>query len=252
MKSFAFHIQKGGVGKTTISCSIAVECATKGRTIIIDVDPQGNTSSWLQTSQSPKHELADILYGKIETSAGILPTSVSDLDIIPTFGIGGDLKTYGENQLANEPFIFVDLLENLSSLGYEYAVLDLSPGMGRLERSALIAVDEVITPMTPEAFSLDGIEIFTDALETASKAMRRSPIHNKIVVNAYNKSIEQHNTILDRAKKIKGFDIFIIGVDPSFRKAQAMSTPIQYLTKKEKAKDETLKTLRKLRDSLCQ
>ena len=253
MKTFAFHLQKGGVGKTTLSCSVAYECSLKGRTIVIDVDPQGNTSSWfLGNKSSPKYELANVLYGKADPSEAILPTAVNNLDIIPTFGIGGELKTYGENQLANEPFIFVDLLESLSKLGYEYAIFDLSPGMGRLERSALISTDEVITPMTPEAFSLDGIEIFIDALEKSSKAMRRGPVHNKIILNAYNKNIDQHNTILEQARKIKGFELFVIGVEPAFRKSQALSIPVQSLSYKEKAKDESLKTLKTIGESLCQ
>lgn len=250
MKSIAFHLQKGGVGKTSLSCSIAYEFSKKGRTVLLDLDPQGNSSSWLLT-EAPNHELAHILFGKVKIDQAIISTKTKDLDIIPTFGIGGDLKTYGENQLANEPFIFVDLIDGLAALGYDYVVMDLSPGMGRLERFALIAVDEVITPMTPEAFSLDGIEIFTTELEKTTKAMKRGPVHKRIIVNALDKRIDQHMTIYKQAQKFKRFELFTIGVDPAFRKAQAANKPVQALTKKEKAKDNTLESLKSIGGALC-
>jgi chromosome partitioning protein len=237
-------------GKTSLSCSIAVELAQKGRTILLDLDPQGNSSSWMLSS-TPKYELASVLFGKTEVENAIVPTPVSNLDILPTFGIDGELKLYGENQLANEPFIFCDLIESLTTLGYDYAVFDLSPGMGRLERSALIAADEVVTPMTPEAFSLDGIEIFSAELEKTKKAMRRGPIHTYIIVNAFDTRIKQHVTIMEKAKELKGYKLFTIGVDPAFRKAQAANIPIQFLPKKEAAKAETLGTLHEIGDALC-
>ncbi len=250
MKTIAFHLQKGGVGKTSLSASIAVELAKEGRTVLLDLDPQGNASSWL-TLQPPKWELANVLFGKVAVSEAISPTAIKDLDILPTFGLDGELKVFGENQLANEPFILCDLIEELAKLGYDYAVLDLSPGMGRLERSALIAADEVVTPMTPEAFSLDGIEIFAAELAKVRKAMRRGPEHKKIVVNAYDGRIRQHGVIMEKARELKGFELYTIPVDPAFRKAQAENTAVQSLSKAEAAKPETLAEIGKLGAALC-
>ena len=60
-KTIAFHLQKGGVGKTTISGTLACQSALDGyRTLAIDCDPQGNLSSWF-LSEPPKYELADVL-----------------------------------------------------------------------------------------------------------------------------------------------------------------------------------------------
>ena len=88
MKAFAFHLQKGGVGKTTLSVSIAWELAHMGhRTVLVDCDPQGNSSSWLlEGNVSPEYELADVLLQRAEPKAAIIHLS-DTLACLPTFGL---------------------------------------------------------------------------------------------------------------------------------------------------------------------
>jgi len=245
LKTTAFHLQKGGVGKTSMSAAIAYELSKRGRTIVVDIDPQGNASSWLAKG-TPKHELADVLFGKVKAGEAVMPTAAPDLDILPTFGLEGTLKVYGENQLANEPYIFEDLTEELSRLGYEFAVFDLSPGFGRLERAALIAASEVITPAAPDYFSLDGLEIFDSELAKLTKAMRKGPNHLRVICNAYDGRIEQHKDIYQQMSFIKQYEVYRVPVDPAFRKAQALHVPLQALADHQAAKKETLETIAKI------
>lgn len=229
-KTIAFHLQKGGVGKTTISGSLACQSALNGfKTIIIDVDPQGNASSWFLT-KAPEYEFADVIQGKCYINDAILPVpSLDNLYILPTFGINGDLKNYSETKLAEEPFVIQDAVNEIRK-EFEHVILDLSPGLGRLERAALIASDEVITPMTPEVFSLDGLEIFIDELAKIKKNFRCSIVHSKIIINSYDERIKQHRDIY-RAASDGNFEIFKIPVDPVFRKSQEMSMPPQMFKK---------------------
>lgn len=218
-KSIAFHLQKGGVGKTTISGTLACQSALEGAsTLLIDVDPQGNASSWF-LKDAPKFELADVIQGKCFPNEAIIQLDqVPNLSLLPTFGIGGTLKNYSETKLAEEPYVIQDLLKELSKT-YEHIILDLSPGLGRLERSSLIAIDEVITPMTPEVFSLDGLEIFIEELKRLKKNLRSSVRHSKIVINSFDERIKQHRDIYEEASK-GAFEVFKVPVDPLFRKAQ--------------------------------
>lgn len=219
-KAIAFHLQKGGVGKTTVSGTLACQSALNGsKTLLIDCDPQGNLSSWF-LKDTPKLELADVLQGKCYSDEAILKVdNVDNLYILPTFGIGGTLKNYSETKLVDEPFIIQDLVEDLKS-SYEHIVLDLSPGLGRLERSALIACDEIITPMTPEVFSLDGLEIFIEELAKLKKNYKSPVKHKRIIINSFDERIKQHRDIYRVADESGGFLIFKIPVDPIFRKAQ--------------------------------
>ena len=219
-KAIAFHLQKGGVGKTTVSGTLACQSALNGsKTLLIDCDPQGNLSSWF-LKDTPKLELADVLQGRCYSDEAILKVdNVDNLYILPTFGIGGTLKNYSETKLVDEPFIIQDLVEDLKS-SYEHIVLDLSPGLGRLERSALIACDEIITPMTPEVFSLDGLEIFIEELAKLKKNYKSPVKHKRIIINSFDERIKQHRDIYRVADESGRFLIFKIPVDPIFRKAQ--------------------------------
>jgi ATPases involved in chromosome partitioning len=222
-KAISFHLQKGGVGKTTISGTLACQSALSGiDTLLIDCDPQGNTSSWFLT-EAPKYELADVLQGRCFSKDAIIPcSSVSHLFILPTFGIGGSLKNYSETKLNEEPFVFQDLISDLSN-SYERIIFDLSPGLGRLEKSAIIASDEIITPLTPEVFSLDGLEIFIHELNSLKKNMRSGVKHNKIIINSFDNRIKQHRDIYNVAKETGKYNVFKVPVDPIFRKAQEAS-----------------------------
>ena len=219
-KTVAFHLQKGGVGKTTISGTLACQSALSSKkTLIIDCDPQGNVSSWFLQS-APKFELADVLQGKCFVGDAIVKIpNIDNLYILPTFGIGGTLKIYSETKLAEEPYVLQDLVSEVSK-DFDHVILDLSPGLGMLERAALIASDEVVTPMTSEVFSLDGLEIFIHELQKLRKNMRSAVKHNKIIINSYDTRIKQHRDIYAAALESGNYKVYLIPVDPIFTKSQ--------------------------------
>lgn len=227
MKSFAFHLQKGGVGKTSLSTATADFIARSfgKKTLLVDCDPQGNCSSW-SLRETPAYELADALTGKVSLKEAVSDLSGVSLSILPTFAIGGSLKAYSENKLADEPFVFCDLLEELEKQGYEYVFFDLSPGMGRLERAVLTAAGYAVSVMTPDFFSLDGIEIFSGELQLIRKNMRRSALHKIIAINAYDARIKQHREIMGKVRLLTNYAVFVVPVDPVFRKMQAERKPI--------------------------
>ena len=219
-KTVAFHLQKGGVGKTTISGTLACQSALDGKsTLVVDCDPQGNVSSWF-LEKAPKYELADVLQGKCFVQDAIVDVpGIDNLHLLPNFGIGGTLKTYSETKLSEEPFVLQDLISQLSE-SYDHIIMDLSPGLGMLERYSLIASDEVITPMTSEVFSLDGLEIFIHELAKLRKNLRANVKHDKIIINSYDSRIKQHRDIYAAALESGKYKVYLIPVDPIFRKSQ--------------------------------
>lgn len=246
-KTVAFHLQKGGVGKTTISGTLACQSALNDRkTLIVDCDPQGNVSSWF-LEKAPKWELADVLQGRCYVSDAIVEVpKLKQLYLLPTFGIGGTLKSYSETKLNEEPFVLQDLINEVSE-GFDHIVLDLSPGLGMLERSALIASDEVITPMTSEVFSLDGLEIFIHELEKLRKNLRSNVRHNKIIINSFDTRIRQHRDIYEAAMESGNYKVYRIPVDPVFRKSQEAGTaPQLFKVKGRGMKEATAKVFQEL------
>mgnify|MGYP006282557493 CR=1 FL=1 len=223
MKQLAFHIQKGGVGKTTLSGNIACLLSESQKVAIVDCDPQGNTSSWFLT-EAPAHELADVLQGSAEVSEALVDIT-DNLSILPTFSLDGVLKQYAETRLNDEPFIFEELGDEFTSLGYEIVIYDLSPGMSRLEKSVLLAMDEVIVPLTPEYFSVDGITIFNNELRKLNHNFRRKVRFNKIACNLVNRSFRRHMDFIKALERLD-YELFLIPQDTHLAESQIHHKPL--------------------------
>lgn len=164
MKTIAFSIQKGGTGISTIAGNVGWISAQSGiKTLLVDGDPQGSLSSWLITDQ-PKWELADVLQERVGLAGAVHPLT-KKLDIVPTFGIGGGLKTFAENGLEGCPRCLEELKDSALNLDYKMLIFDASPGLGRLERMFMLAADEIITPLSCEYFGLDALEILGEPIK---------------------------------------------------------------------------------------
>jgi chromosome partitioning protein len=136
-------------------------------------------------------------------------------------------------------------------MGYQYCVLDLSPAFGALERAALVAADEVITPIIGDRFGGDGLEIFSsDLKQVRTDYDTTKPAYRRIVVNAIDRRIPKHNeTLTDIRAQGAGFVVYAIPVDPVFRKAQTAGLTIQELAG---AKKETMSELNRLANDLTE
>lgn len=217
MIKLAMYLQKGGVGKTSLAGNVAHVLARTRRVVLVDGDPQGNASSWFLT-EAPAHELADVLTGKAKL-ADALVSLTERLSILPTFGLNGTLKVYAEGPLGEEPFVFEDLCGQLEALGFDVAIFDLSPGVSRLEKCIMLAMDEVISPVEPEGFSMDGLAILTNELEKVNKNYRRHVLHRRLVINNLNRSFKRHLEVLE-ALQGKDYELFVVPQDAKVAEAQ--------------------------------
>ena len=224
IKSIAFHILKGGVGKTSLSGNIAYNIGKTKKTILIDCDIQANSTKWF-LKDNPEFELADVLSGKIEVSKAIKHIT-NNLYILPTLRKNSQLKVYAENHLNQEPFVFEDLIQEFNKLGFEFAIFDLSPSISQLERCILLAINEVITPLTPECFSYDGIELFNMELQKINKSYRKQVRHDKIIINNINESFKRHKIYVDIISQLQNYNVFQVMQDGKIAEAQIKNLPI--------------------------
>ncbi|HCU23664.1 MAG TPA: hypothetical protein DF383_01505, partial [Deltaproteobacteria bacterium] len=158
MRVLAFTNQKGGVGKTTSAVNVA-SClaAAEKKTLLIDLDPQGNATSGLGLA---KHDLErsiyDVLVHRIPLAEVCFPTQLSYLDIAPsnTQLVGAELELVSafarENRLANG-------IEGVRGLHYDYVVIDSPPSLSLLTINALTAADGVIVPVQCEYYAMEGL-----------------------------------------------------------------------------------------------
>lgn len=252
MKTYTFAIQKGGTGKTSISFSTAVELAKSGRTLLIDADPQGNATDWMNLSEM-HYELSDVLSDQCTIKDVIQKTQVENLYIIPTAGIEGGLRNYQETKAQSEPFKMVHLMKELSKV-FDYCVIDTSPAFDALTQQAFVASDEVINVLKLDRFSQDGLKTFKVNLDKMKVALDPTgnglakPVLSKLILNENNSSIKQCCDLVEQYKKLEpaGISIFIVPVDQGFRKSQTARIPLQEIG----AKPETLAAISEIASAL--
>ena len=237
MKTICFSIQKGGTGKTSLSMALAGELAGYGPTVIIDADPQGNTTGQLYPDIEGA-ELADLLFDiannkKPDIKNSVKKTSFPGLSIIPTAGLDGRLRLYAETSAAGNPWAMDELIKAIIEMGFDYCIIDTSPAFGPLEQSALLAAHECLTPLMGDVYGQDGLHIFAENLDALKRRQRANqPAYNKILFNAYDRRITSHEKILNELKTETGDKMYVycFPTDPIYRKAQDKNAVIQELT----------------------
>lgn len=166
MISIAIANQKGGVGKTTSAINLATALAATGhRTLLIDLDPQGNASTGLGLGHKDRTLSSyDLLIGSCTLDDAVHATQVPGLDLIPA-----------TQDLSGAEIELIDIEERthrlLNALGgqrqprWDVCLVDCPPSLGLLTVNAMVAVQSVLVPLQCEFFALEGLSQLLQTIE---------------------------------------------------------------------------------------
>ena len=169
-KIIAITNQKGGVGKTTTSVNLSACVAEAGkRTLIVDIDPQGNASSGLGKLDADAVSVYDVLINGESAASAIRPTGFDGLDILSSSIelAGAEIELVGMD--SRETL----LKKALSAVkdNYDYVFIDCPPSLGLITLNALTAADSVLIPIQCEYYALEGVGQLMNTLQLVRKRL---------------------------------------------------------------------------------
>lgn len=225
MNVVAIGNQKGGVGKTTTAINLSAALALHGqRVLLIDLDPQANTTSGIGVDADGDATLYPVLLGEADIRSKIQATKHTNLALIPSHM---DLAGV-EIELARSDDHLVRLRGILQGLKpndmFDYCILDTPPSLGVLMTSALAAADEVLIPLQCEWFGLEGLAKIVHVLEQIKNSGANPNLKLEgIVMTMFDARTNLARQVVEEVGKYFPHEIYRTHIPRSIRLSEAPS-----------------------------
>jgi chromosome partitioning protein len=208
--------QKGGVGKTTTAINLSAALAMRGRSVLlVDLDPQANSSITFLDVRSLHRSMYDVLTGRAALADIIQPSPVPRLDVAPA-RIG---LAKLEGQLVSEIDAHYRLKDRLTTIKdrYEFVVVDTPPALGLITVNALVAATHLLIPVQSSYFALEGTD---DLLETVDRIRARPNPDLKLlgaVITLHDKRTTLSRDVHKAVTEVFGGRVFETTISKSIR-----------------------------------
>ena len=223
-KKIAIFNQKGGVGKTTTNINLAACLAMKGkRVLVLDIDPQGNTTSGLGIS---KRELENTVYNVLvdedyDIKDAVIKTDVKGLDLIPASVdlAGAEVELV---QIEGREKALKQGLDKIKD-DYDYIFIDCPPSLGLLTINSLAAVDSVLIPIQCEFYALEGVSQLVSTIELVKKSLNPSLEIQGVILSMFDGRTNLSAQVVQEVKKYFGNKVYATVIPRNVRLAEAPS-----------------------------
>ncbi len=236
-KIIAIVNQKGGVGKTTTAVNLAAGLGLKGKkTLLIDIDPQGNsTSGYGINKREIVNSSYEVLIGQCPASDAIIKTKFKNVSVMPSSIqlVGAEIelteiKTERESSLKKA---IAPVSDN-----YDYILIDCPPSLGHITLNGLCACDTFLVPVQCEYFALEGLSQLIATVRPVKRMYNSTIEIEGVLLTMYDGRLNLTREVVDEIKKFFPKKLFKTVVPRGVKLSEAPSygEPIQYYDKRSK------------------
>ena len=222
-KIIAIANQKGGVGKTTTAVNLSACLGVKGKKVlVIDIDPQGNTTSGLGIDKnSVKSSIYDTIINEVPIEDTMIETQIIGLFLSPSNInlAGAEVELVSVLSRETRLKFALDEIENK----FDFIVIDCPPSLGLLTVNALTAADTILVPIQCEYYALEGLSQLMNTVKIVQKHLNKTLRVEGVVLTMFDARTNLSIQVVEEVKKYFGNKVYRTIIPRNVRLSEAPS-----------------------------